>query len=451
MVAHFSVDGEGLTTIARNIMLSEDPGRAVRLLSTGLVGLGASDVAQQILDGTTKLVGIDLHTEPDDDPDYKRQLAYIYAGRFRCTGGAWIRVSGCVRMFSTATKRWAAGQLELRGGGPERGAQAMDEWQRMNAKFYASPGEQVHKVGGLWTLWEPCGEPPFWWQRLTMEQAFQQAQDAGRRIEEHTEAPTPEEVRLRQRQGRLQDEPLDEPFEDTRREVYFASQEARRDAECKRVKDGVRQQAGNDLFPLVVFGEKDGPLGRTYMVPRAPFECWALRRSRLAHLAPDWVPVARSGLKLSMDDEFHTDWTLGAGIELEQVYDKDIVAAADAKRFELQQALGDNEADVINASEHDFVSGTVGKEIVVLPSLSPEYATQVMGADVRAIVADVGGALSHIALVGRERNLVVIRAPGAFERLKVGTEVAIDTRTGQVRQTVRRGQVESVDRHTPDA
>jgi hypothetical protein len=89
---HFSVDGEFITDTARNILLSDDPRKAWRLLAQSLVGEGSERAARAILDGTKCLVGINnfqLVDEYDTTAEYRNQLRYIYAGRIRVDGRWW--------------------------------------------------------------------------------------------------------------------------------------------------------------------------------------------------------------------------------------------------------------------------------------------------------------------------------------------------------------------------
>jgi hypothetical protein len=61
-------------------------------------------------------------------------------------------------------------------------------------------------------------------------------------------------------------------------------------------------------------------------VPKNPFLHWCLRFFNWedhGHETPRWEFVAGSGLKMMNDDPYHTDWVLGAGIPLDQVYDHD--------------------------------------------------------------------------------------------------------------------------------
>ena len=65
------------------------------------------------------------------------------------------------------------------------------------------------------------------------------------------------------------------------------------------------------------------------------------------------------------------------------------------------------------------VTGVVGDDIVVLPNMHPSHAMAVMQA--RGVVAEVGGALAHLAVVCREMVL-----PDACTTLTPGMRVTLD-------------------------
>ncbi len=99
------------------------------------------------------------------------------------------------------------------------------------------------------------------------------------------------------------------------RELAYAEEDAQRALEFTRIATQVREQAGENVFPLTLLD------GRVVQVPRAPFMHWALSRvPDLQPTLPAWEPVSPSGVKLQNDDPCHTDWVLGAGLSIEESY-----------------------------------------------------------------------------------------------------------------------------------
>ena len=85
---YFTVNGEGMTDLARNTLLGDDPGHAWRIMSS-LIGNGSEDVGKAVLDGTMKLVNdpdddtILVAVEDNDAEAYLKDLRFIYAGRIK--------------------------------------------------------------------------------------------------------------------------------------------------------------------------------------------------------------------------------------------------------------------------------------------------------------------------------------------------------------------------------
>lgn len=420
----FSVSGGGLTDIARNVLLSDDPGRAMRLLTTALMGDGADEVARKVLAGDMRLKSVVeggqrlIQAIEQEDQAYKRQLAYIYAGRFKTKRG-WMRPESIVETVSVDARKWAA----MRTGTGDSAAETIHEWNRASAEFYATRMEEVFLVDSKWTIWSPCGEIPYWWQpHRTMEEALKEALECGRHVHVFRDAPSKAEAKRAGADPLLMDD-----F--ARGAVAELTKEAKRASEEARIREEVQRIAGDDTFDLTFRGQ-------VHRVPRKPFECWALGRSNLAHMAPAWKPVSRSGLKLQMDDEYHTDWLLGGGFALGDAYDDELTSLAWGLRLDLQAKLGGYECTVVNAPpDVMFYTGEVGVDVVVLPDLSPRHAELVMGDAVRAVVAEQGGALAHVAVVGRERGLIVLRVPGALASFPVGCKVTINLVRGSVSTT----------------
>lgn len=70
------------------------------------------------------------------------------------------------------------------------------------------------------------------------------------------------------------------------------------------------------------------------------------------------------------------------------------------------------------------VTGVVGDDIVVLPNMHPSHAMAVMQA--RGVVAEVGGALAHLAVVCREMGTTMMVLPDACTTLTPGMRVTLD-------------------------
>lgn len=228
------------------------------------------------------------------------------------------------------------------------------------------------------------------------------------------------------------------------------------------IRRKVLKQAKGDMMDLHT---ADGRKIAT--VPRAPFMVWALGRTSLKHLAPPWETVSPPGLKLQMDEPAHTDWFYGATIyitpdervrarfphaetldeakELAQAwgvklgrYDFDynglLHEASNHEMFELQDRLGNFETPVV--VDAGDVTGTVGKEIVVLPDLSPAHVAKIVKA--KGIITQVGGKVAHIAQLALERSITIMRVDDAVTRFPEGTKLTLYPGEGRIYVSVNR-------------
>jgi phosphohistidine swiveling domain-containing protein len=203
----------------------------------------------------------------------------------------------------------------------------------------------------------------------------------------------------------------------------------------REIRQLVLAQAGGDMMGLRLADQT-----LVAVVPRAPFWSWALHRTSLRHLAPEWRCVCQPGMRLIHDDPYHSDWFFGATLigwhddPTEYRYDSDVDRAANREMFELQYRLGRFECQVVvDAGE---VIGRAGAEIAVVPDLHPERMDQIRAA--RGIVTEAGGSLAHMAQLALEKHITILRLSGACERLPVGTKMILQPEHGTVRLLVER-------------
>jgi hypothetical protein len=331
---HFTVTGEAITQIARDLMVSDEPGKAYRLLADCLIGAGADDVSRRVLTGAINLIGdsvngIDVETaDPEDVREYVELVRYIYAGRVKIKG-KWYRPRGVVLSYGADDAR-AAGRRARVTDDP---IATMASLGRRRAEYYAGPGERVELVtdcgdleihrNGAYVIFEPCADAPLWMKPAGDTQAaVTQALAAGRSLErigafENAFAEVSSILCAAA-------ETDDEDEADELRELAYAIEDEQRAALLADIGEKVREQAGEDVFPLELLD------GRVVQVPRAPFMHWAL--SRLPEFPrdrlPPWTPVSHSGIKMQMDDPHHTDWVLGAGLTIEEGYSENVTSPA---------------------------------------------------------------------------------------------------------------------------
>ena len=219
----------------------------------------------------------------------------------------------------------------------------------------------------------------------------------------------------------------------TRRE-WHAIEEARESAEWRAelasIRERVMAQCGGEMIAL-----RDDEEKVVAEVPRAPFVCWSLHRTTLAHLMPPWRPVCESGMKLPGDDRYHSDWYFGAGFgESGGFYDRDspLHDAALSESGRIQRELGGFQCTVLVGG--DDVYGVVGHDVIVVPDLHPDRLDEVLRG--RAVITEAGGAVAHLAQVARERSLPMVRVEGAMAKFRPGMSLCVLANEGRVEVNV---------------
>lgn len=460
--AHFVVTGEAITEMARDLLLSDEPGRAYRLMADCLIGDGSVEAALSVLAGTHDLAGdsnagLEL-VEAHETPERKRFLSdfrYIYAGRFKSRRG-WLRPVAWISTFGMADGDWACKQVDGAIGSPIDQSETgkLRRWWDLRARYYCQDVEQPfilkvppamatdHEIVGdhVYVIFEPCGELPHWIApNITAQDALTDALDAHRRLEERKAelVETDESIRPRRRSK-----------EEIQRQIEA---EDRQEAERKKLLDkigaDVRAQAGDDTFELTL---KDG---RVLTVPRAPFVRWALHRTPESKQAPAWNNVAPSGVRMQLDNPDHTDWILGAGITIDESYYDDAIreaswdalfrfqeearASTGSKRpaafsgilsaLEGLRNMSHPAAVVVDAGSR---TGVVGVEIAVFPDSGTDRVQQI--GEAQGVIVEQGGPLAHFSVVSRGKGITVMRCADACEEFPTGTRVQLDPERGRV-------------------
>lgn len=449
----FVIHGPDLVRIARERLLEDDPGHAWRIASC-LNGDGSEGAAIAILKGEKTLIGdsssgMDL---VDEDPavraEHEKQVAWLYAGRIRRSGAWWQPIAEVhdYGPMDVAGRRACEG----RHGTPHRGDYGR-AWHYADADEIVFPeamGEDERAV-----IWRRCGELPQWMTPpLTPRDALAQFRAAGRALDvrSHSRAygtsgwpadPGPPE-RTGTASTTIVDDAIDEGEAafDALVDMTLAIDRDKRDAELEAKyaeEDRVRaeklvawrakilEQAGGDVFTLSWDANGTAEAGSA-VVPRVPFMRWCLNRyRRLRHLMPAWTNVCPWGLKMQGDDPDHSDWMVGAGLDVDYQYHcHPSYSAAVNKMSEIVGELQEKQAaGVVMLSSGPIVTGPIvhGKRgeaapagaVVVLPDLRPSWLPVIEHA--AAVITEEGGATAHLANVGRERSLPIIRWPGALK------------------------------------
>lgn len=176
-------------------------------------------------------------------------------------------------------------------------------------------------------------------------------------------------------------------------------------------------------------------------IPEYPFRCWALRRTKLCDTILDWKTVCPMGMKATVDDPYHSDWMVGAGIDLQAYNDKDF----NAKCFDMMHEFQENELGfditiLVNGGGVKEVTGVCvhpkaneevkSHQIAIVPNASVRYYNAARTA--LAVVVANGGAMSHLAVTGLEEKFLIVMENGAKKKFTPGLTLNINAETGRI-------------------
>ena len=505
----FSVAGEHLTDRARDLVLSDEYEQAEYFLMESLHGMSPV-IACQILSGEKRLSGISNSAEGiclEEDPDsadYQEEVAYIYEGRQRLQNhGAysWWRP---VAYWRWGPKALRACNLDMDTSRFSSGRQVQPEIRthyRLWVEHNGGPGEIVRSIswdeeiskeiegalisGAVLVYFEPCDAPPPWLKskarRQSLASSFCDALKTGRvqprqwkyestslamghehpngivgtperrlsqvnppilappalSIEEEDEwpiwdgtgaapAPPPRIIGVDEAMATLLDQEVSEE------RIAHATEQ-------------IRCQADDSGWMEFPWGDQ------TLKVPKGAFECWALRRTLDREDATPWKVISGEAWKQLGDDPYHTDWMLGAGLDL-SVWQTDETlqeAAYDALQALQHRNISELPDDEI---EEDYdthkaailvapMTTVVGQvwhglpecgppenlRIAVIPNLGPQY-TEALEASL--VISEAGGKLAHLSQIGRERGVPILRLAKACEKLPEGTWIRVEVGSG---------------------
>jgi phosphohistidine swiveling domain-containing protein len=143
-------------------------------------------------------------------------------------------------------------------------------------------------------------------------------------------------------------------------------------------------------------------------------------------------------MKMVNDNRYHNDWVVGAGLNLDIYEDRKFIRAQDRMALKYQKSLLGFEVQVLCGTGkvkaqvfHPEPNGHCPMGcIAVIPHAGVEYYQAAKFA--RAVIAERGGKMAHLAIVGLEEGFKVVVQPKARQMYPSGTEVTVDCDKGKV-------------------
>ena len=194
-------------------------------------------------------------------------------------------------------------------------------------------------------------------------------------------------------------------------------------------------------------------------IPRNPFILWALRGfdfERFGKVRPAWRLISPAGLKMPHDDPLHTDWMLGAGLRIDEVYGGSprtlssiVLRRADEERVRLMREWAGCNFAILSAGEQRRFSGrpvavsphesVPAGSIALARNAGIEYQAAMLSAcrpdesgRQGLIICATGGRLAHLAKVGRELSRTILLVDDAISKLQHARELFVDLDHGQL-------------------
>lgn len=170
---------------------------------------------------------------------------------------------------------------------------------------------------------------------------------------------------------------------------------------------------------------------------------FALSKTPLKNIAPKWQTVSKSGIKMDNDSALHTDLWLSMGYDLngseyiksntDYILFNNLVSELQKTQFKGSDFTILNSCSLNSFSGHivDINSKNITKkDIIVIPHAGPEFQVQAFKAGL--VICEVGGKLSHLAIVGREEGVPLIRVDNAMKLFSTGTKLSINFETAEI-------------------
>lgn len=341
-ICHFSVHGDYLTNLFRDIFLEEGYQKVYDIFNQSFCGDIDVKFLNDILECKGKLVGVnDLeYTEDswDDNPDYKRDYDYKFGGVVY-HNKKYFRPYAIVKSWVQADFSYAAAAWD---GSPWKEQHYFVPLKRecrfneVRSYYYVSQYDEDFEVftdnHNVYIFEELDFDMPYW-MCDRFKRSFKAALDEFNKrgyhisiidpVKELSEAETFIEKSMQKMETEACFKADQEDFVINNKEFRenFAKQFT-----LQSYKKKILEQNGDDWVDIIykVDGEE-----KMLKIPAKPFHQWCIGSGRLLgsenwdenvkKISP-WETISPPGIKMVGDNLYHTDWVIGAGLDPEEWY-----------------------------------------------------------------------------------------------------------------------------------
>lgn len=410
----FSISGEYLTNLSRDLVTEGEWEKAYRILASG--NQGKETLVHKILLGNFCLKGEDeeIYGTEDDDKEYKQKLNYIFAGySYFAKENSWYRPYAFVNTISEDS-----------------------EYVKERALFYKNSKKDKHvflKINGqkILVLFEKIKSilPPWMEEDYKKRGLVKSVLDMMKLRTIETRGAN----LVDWKPGQKQEEILKDILEYTGREDFIPKIALKEEKKAR--EDKFYFLYLQDLQNKIKAQETEWIQIEEYILPKTPFAIWAKKTHSIliSEDIKEWETVSPRGMKMQMDEPIHSDWVIGAGFNPEEFY------RSDFEKKILDFLFASTYRKILVLNGEGFYKGIVTKDpekvtkehILVIPHAGVEFFEAAKKA--KAVVSAIGGPGAHLVLNAKDEKIPLCLIQNADKKFEEGSELQISFDIGSYR------------------
>lgn len=206
----------------------------------------------------------------------------------------------------------------------------------------------------------------------------------------------------------------------------------------------IRQFADNDFeYGWKIFSRFDPDCSKevSIRVPYRAFLAMALNRIDLLDKILPYLPICPIGLKQFSDSAYHSDAWIGSGFLLDDAYNSempeqrlfmDMIEEEQRKHssFDFYVICKGNQGGSLKGVVVTDPNEANKESILVLKNADAEYSDALLKS--KAVICEYGSKVAHLAIIGRENKIPILRVSDASLIFKEGMTICVDMTQGRL-------------------